>query len=329
MFASAEAFTFPPVIEPPIITTSFTSGTIDGSFSMASAILVSGPIGTSVISCGLACTISMIRSGAHRGSFLHLLGGSSRFANPFCPCQNSAVINFWKRGCCAPAATRMSQRFASDTIRSAFSNPCAAVTFPGTTVSARTSNSGEFRASIIAMASSVPGSVSIISFRGPAAASEAAAHNKNAAKPNRLNRTIAQLLIPQSLLRPLLPLPHSSPVLGFLLSLGHDNERQADQEARKHRGNIIIRSLRRVAELLPDKDAPECRHHRRTLPQPIGNRKSRASGRDDIERHSHSPDNSAQNSRQVCPQSTLEIIAERHGSAHERLLHDESTQNKI
>lgn len=84
--------------------------------------------------------------------------------SPFFPCQNSAVISFWNSGCCAPAATGMSHRLASETMRSAFSRPIAAVTFPGTTVIARTSSSGEFSASIRARASSVPGSVSKIIF---------------------------------------------------------------------------------------------------------------------------------------------------------------------
>src|SRR5271165_3321144 len=106
----------------------------------------------------------MIKSGPNRASTLHLLGGSSIFARPFLPCQNSAVISFWNRGCCAPAATGMSQRSASETMRRALSRPCAAVTLPGTTVMARTSSSGELSASIKAMASSVPGSVSKIIF---------------------------------------------------------------------------------------------------------------------------------------------------------------------
>ena len=106
----------------------------------------------------------MIRSGPKRESTLHLLGANSIFANPFLPCQNSAVISFWKRGCCAPAATGISHRFASETMRSAFSRPMAAVTFPGTTVIARTSRSGELSASISARASSLPGSVSKIIF---------------------------------------------------------------------------------------------------------------------------------------------------------------------
>src|SRR5216683_2959766 len=106
----------------------------------------------------------MMRSGPKRESTLHLLGGNSTLPSPFLPCQNSAVISFWNRGCCAPAATGMSHRFASETMRSAFSRPIAAVTFPGTTVIARTSNSGELSARISARASSVPGSVSKIIF---------------------------------------------------------------------------------------------------------------------------------------------------------------------
>src|ERR1700730_939192 len=55
-------------------------------------------------------------------------------------------------------------------MRRAFSRPCAAVTLPGTTVRARTSSSGELRASMIASASSVPGSVSMMTLRPVAAA---------------------------------------------------------------------------------------------------------------------------------------------------------------
>jgi hypothetical protein len=64
----------------------------------------------------------------------------------------------------------MSQRLARETMRRAFSNPCFAVTLPGTTVMARTSSSGEFSASMRAMASSVPGSVSMMIFLDAAAA---------------------------------------------------------------------------------------------------------------------------------------------------------------
>src|SRR6266850_213756 len=75
MFASAAALTFPPLMEPPMRMTSSTSGTMEGSFWIASAMLVRGPTGTRVISCGAAWTSSMIRSGPKRASTLHLLGG--------------------------------------------------------------------------------------------------------------------------------------------------------------------------------------------------------------------------------------------------------------
>src|SRR5208337_4695514 len=219
----------------------------------------------------------------------------------------------------------MSQRFASDTMRSAFSNPSAAVTFPGTTVRARTSISGEFSASIIAIASSVPGSVSMITFRGPAAVTAAATPKIKTAKQHRLNRTITQLPMPASSI----PLLHSLPLLPFSRSLRNDNQRQPNQKARKHRRKITVRSLRRSAEFLPDEHAPERRHHRRALPESIGNRKSRATCGDNVEGHAYAQNNSAQNSRQMCPQPALEIISERNRRAHERLLHNESAQNKI
>ena len=43
MLASAAAFTLPPVIDPPMMITSFTRGTMEGSFAMARAMLVRRP----------------------------------------------------------------------------------------------------------------------------------------------------------------------------------------------------------------------------------------------------------------------------------------------
>jgi len=54
-----------------------------------------------------------------------------------------AVISF-ERADAGTAATGMSQRFASDIMRKHFPVPALAVTLPGTTVTARTSSSGEF-----------------------------------------------------------------------------------------------------------------------------------------------------------------------------------------
>ena len=94
MFASAAPSTLPPLIDPPMITMSLTSGTMEGSFETASAMLVNGPTGMSVISCGYLCTNSMMRSGPNRESALHLLAGNSTLAKPFLPCQYCAVISF-------------------------------------------------------------------------------------------------------------------------------------------------------------------------------------------------------------------------------------------
>src|SRR5208337_92830 len=84
----------------------------------------------------------------------------------------------------------MSQRLASEIMRRAFSSPCLATTLPGTTVTARTSSSGEFSASIRAIASSEPGSVSRIIFLAALDAGMANVVTKNtswiAAKKNCL-----------------------------------------------------------------------------------------------------------------------------------------------
>ena len=73
----------------------------------------------------------MMRSGPNRGSALHFEAGSSTLARPFFPCQNCAVMSFWFSGCCAPRATTTSQRPASETIFSAFSNPCSRIHVAG------------------------------------------------------------------------------------------------------------------------------------------------------------------------------------------------------
>src|SRR6266850_96565 len=108
---------------------------------------------------------------------------------------DSAVMSFWKSGCCAPAATGMSQRLASETMRRAFSRPCLAVVLPGTTVMARTSSSGEWSASMRAMASSLPGSVSKMIFLPEAAAGETRiTERKSRRKRNPMLRAAADKL---------------------------------------------------------------------------------------------------------------------------------------
>src|SRR6516165_8390933 len=149
----------------------------------------------------------------------------------------------------------MSQRLASETMRRAFSKPWAAVTLPGTTVSARTSNSGEFSASMIAMASSVPGSVSMITLRGAAPANEPSKPIAKTARPFQPTRDIPQLPLPKICVILAMPLP----------SARHNDQRQANQEASEHCAYQGVGSLRRAAEFFPDEDAPERGDHRGAL----------------------------------------------------------------
>src|SRR5271156_466454 len=108
----------------------------------------------------------MIRSGANSALALHFAAGSSAPPSPFAPFQNLPVFSSCSSGRTAPFATGTSQRPARLAIFSAFSKPASAVMFPATTVIASTCSSGELNASSIASASSVPGSVSRITFFG-------------------------------------------------------------------------------------------------------------------------------------------------------------------
>jgi len=144
MFASAAPLTFPPVIEPPIMTISLTRPAIEGSFETASAMFVSGPTGIKRNFVRIFVDHLNDESGPKRGSALHLEGGNSTSARPFFPCQNCAVINFWLRGCCAPPATVTSQRPASERSSAHSPNP-AGRHVAGTTSELQTLNSGEFK----------------------------------------------------------------------------------------------------------------------------------------------------------------------------------------
>src|SRR5215472_2513996 len=206
-------------------------------------------------------------------------------------------------------------------MRSALSKPRAAVTFPGTTVSARTSNSGEFSASMMAMASSVPGSVSMITFRGAAEVTEPNTTKHKTAKNFQFIRNIT--------FPPFLCFTTSLLPCFVLRSSRHNNQRQADQKTGKHGANQRVRALGRAAKFLPDEDAPEGGDHRRALAESIGNRKARAARGDDVEGHANAPNQPAQDAGEVRPQTALEIVREGNRRADERLLHDEGAQNEI
>src|SRR5581483_5657482 len=133
----------------------------------AVAMLVSGPTGMSVTSCGYLRTISRMNSAA--GCAIGLVFGSGKTAppSPFSPCAYAAVTNRRTRGAFAPAATGMSVRPAISTMRSAFGSVNSSGTLPATGVMPSIFSSGERMASNSASASSTPGSVSIMTREAP------------------------------------------------------------------------------------------------------------------------------------------------------------------
>ena len=138
-----------------------------GSSLSAVAILVRGPIGIRVTSPGYLRTTRRINSAA--GSSTGSVFGSGKTAppSPFSPCTYVAVTRRRSRGALAPGATGMSVRPAISTIRKALGRPSSSGTFPATGVMPSIFNSGERMASSKARASSTPGSVSMITRKGP------------------------------------------------------------------------------------------------------------------------------------------------------------------
>jgi hypothetical protein len=134
------------------------------------AMLVRGPTGINVTGSGLAASVSAMRRSAPPGR--SLVFGSGRFTLPipFSPCTFFAVRASPTRGALSPLATGMSERPASSRSFSAFVTPSSSSTFPKTTVTARTSSSGERTARRMARASSIPGSTSRITGFGAAEA---------------------------------------------------------------------------------------------------------------------------------------------------------------
>jgi hypothetical protein len=143
-------------------TTSLTRSTMRGSRRTASAMLVSAPSGTSVISPGAcAMTVSMMRSTACRGSSPTVGSGSSGPSRPVSPWISGAVITGRTSGRAQPAATGTPWIPATVATASAFRVTLSSVWLPATVVMPTSSTSGLPCASIRARASSCPGSQSI------------------------------------------------------------------------------------------------------------------------------------------------------------------------
>src|SRR5580704_7657594 len=160
MLYSAAGFTLPRPAEPPMITKSRTHSGSRGSRRTASAMLVSGPVATSVISPGAAAISAMMKSIAcpSRGP----CGGAGRTAppRPDSPCTCPASSAGRSSGAGHPAVTGTPGAPANDATASAFAVVFASPTLPATVVIPVNSIPGCPMANAIASASSMPGSQS-------------------------------------------------------------------------------------------------------------------------------------------------------------------------
>ena len=138
---------------------------IAGSLTNAIPIFVRGPTGQIVIDRSSASSsVSTSQSTACCGCNSILGSCQSGPSNPVSPCTSSAVTNFRTIGLSQPEKTFMSFLPASSHIRRAFTSVRCSGALPATHVIPITSSSGDARARSIAIASSWPGSVSIIIF---------------------------------------------------------------------------------------------------------------------------------------------------------------------
>ncbi|CAB5015469.1 unannotated protein [freshwater metagenome] len=132
---------------------------------MTSAILVSGPVATKVTGSAADTSTCSINWRAVKSDGPRLGSISSGPASPLSPCITAAVDKSRKSGRSRPAATGISARpIRSSTLR-ALRVVCSRVTLPATVVTAMRSISGLAQASMIAMASSWPGSQSNTTLR--------------------------------------------------------------------------------------------------------------------------------------------------------------------
>src|SRR5208282_5277639 len=112
-----------------------------------------------------------------------------------------------------------------------------------------------------------------------------------------------------------------------LLHHGCDRDRsQSKQKEDEHGGNQFARSRRSAGKFFPDEDAPNGRHHRRTLADCIGDCRTDylCVGGNEVEHGSRTPDESADNSPQMPGRFRLEVL--RHVDrrcAGERFLHEQ------
>ena len=154
----------PPFDAPPITTIRRSAANASGRRAARRATFVSGPTAASVTSPGRSNASRAIRSTACSPAAIR--DGAGRFepSSPVSPCvSDESSLGTRTSGRSAPAASSRSERPTRSSTRSPFAVVLASGTLPATVVIARTSNSGLARASRIAIASSIPGSQSMIS----------------------------------------------------------------------------------------------------------------------------------------------------------------------
>ncbi len=142
MLYSAAGVTFPLVADPPMITRSATWLVSAGCRRTASAMLVSGPVATRVISPGDAPMVSMISSVACLSSDRARGGGSRAWPSPDSPCTSRASLWGRSSGTGLPAATGTSWQSANSSTLSALAVVSARPTFPATVVTPHRSRPG-------------------------------------------------------------------------------------------------------------------------------------------------------------------------------------------
>ena len=162
---SADAVTLPSASAPVISTISASLPASAGSVASSRPRLVAGPRPTSVTDAGAAsCKVSRSTSTARPDS-AGQPSGSSKPPRPLSPCTWAASSNRPSSGRSAPATTGTGWPL-SETMARALASVRSSPTLPPTTLTSRTSSSGEASASHSAMASSVPGSQSMMVGRG-------------------------------------------------------------------------------------------------------------------------------------------------------------------
>ena len=162
MLNSALGVTFPISAAPPMNVIEAMLSLTSGWSRSNTPMLVSGPVGMRVTGSGLSRIAAAMNSAA--GSSTGSVEGSwsSGPSSPDSPWTYSAITSSRVSGAAAPTATGTSGRPASSSTISAFLVVFSSVVFPATVVTPRMSSSGLATASKSAMASSCPGSQSMM-----------------------------------------------------------------------------------------------------------------------------------------------------------------------